>query len=566
MDIDELLHRRRRNPKKKKKKKRKKNPPTFAKPWHSQVTLLHAMSQNSPTPPPKTPCFNPFIPARTQQPAQEEEAAPPLSLASSFTPRILFPRTSASRSQSLKINLHHSKLKQQIRSRSQLNRTQSSSQSKESPAQLPPRTETPTAPEDFFTSLNKVKDYLIQVTLPLATTNTHKNTTLDFIQLFREYFENGSFRGIYQQMEKQVTTLDNIIKVTRKLSKETLQKKELPAVQIPANAVLPATLTLAQVAQAANPGGESQPIQTASKPKKLAKTRQEKVKDRQLILIRSQEDKDLQPSIENVLIREHINKAFKENGLNKEIVSTANITYTSQHIMITTMPGYSATFLQEHLNIWATGFPYSFQRTQVNTPWYKAAIHGVLLHLTHHPDPLENIAYELKTFNNMDIIGKPYWLTSQEKRENGERRAGSIVVAFKTKSDLNKAIKTRLNVYGVSCKAELVNSAPPTYQCRNCQGYGHPEARCRSSTVCRICSEDHLTKDHSCKHCPVKGKVCNHSILKCANCQDSHIAGSQGCPAYIQVHRKYHEATEEQSSREAPMDLDNNIQTTPIHV
>lgn len=159
---------------------------------------------------------------------------------------------------------------------------------------------------------------------------------------------------------------------------------------------------------------------------------------------------------------------------------------------------------------------------------------------------------------------RPHWLTSQERRESGQQKAGSIVVAFKSKSDYNKAINGRMSIYGVSCKSEAINYAAPTYQCKNCQEYGHPEVRCRAPTKCRICSEKHLTKDHTCQYCPSKGKLCGHKAVRCANCQEAHMAGSLECPVYIQVQRKFYEASEQETLDTTSGD--NMDTSTPVNV
>lgn len=65
------------------------------------------------------------------------------------------------------------------------------------------------------------------------------------------------------------------------------------------------------------------------------------------------------------------------------------------------------------------------------------------------------ITEEVSNFNTgLRVIGDPYWLSSEEKRF--QSRAGSIVLAFKTKEEAQRAISKRLTIARVSCKAELL--------------------------------------------------------------------------------------------------------------
>ncbi|KAF2135229.1 uncharacterized protein K452DRAFT_198849, partial [Aplosporella prunicola CBS 121167] len=63
------------------------------------------------------------------------------------------------------------------------------------------------------------------------------------------------------------------------------------------------------------------------------------------------------------------------------------------------------------------------------------------------------IKTEISTFSNgLQTVGKPYWLTSKQKREN--QLAGSVAVAFRTEKDRRLAISQRLYIAGVSCRVE----------------------------------------------------------------------------------------------------------------
>ena len=71
------------------------------------------------------------------------------------------------------------------------------------------------------------------------------------------------------------------------------------------------------------------------------------------------------------------------------------------------------------------------------------------------------IIKEIKTFNQGLVpIGAPYWLTSDEKRLN--QRAGSVVVAFATPEEANRAIQYRLYIAGTSIRIEKLYSTAST--------------------------------------------------------------------------------------------------------
>ena len=77
------------------------------------------------------------------------------------------------------------------------------------------------------------------------------------------------------------------------------------------------------------------------------------------------------------------------------------------------------------------------------------------------------IIEEIKTFNkDLVPIGIPYWLTSAEKRLN--QYAGSVVVAFATPEEANRAIQHRLYIAGTSVRVEKLYSTASTTQCQKC--------------------------------------------------------------------------------------------------
>ena len=133
---------------------------------------------------------------------------------------------------------------------------------------------------------------------------------------------------------------------------------------------------------------------------------------------------------------------------------------------------------------------------------------------------MDIIIDEIKTFNKgLTPIGKPYWLSSAERRQT--QRAGSVAIAFATEEEANRAIRERLYIAGISVRVEKLYNTAPTTQCQKCQGFGHLDNYCRKQAIYRLCAEPHNTKQYSCNSCKSKGN-CDHLQPKCANCRGTH--------------------------------------------
>ena len=99
---------------------------------------------------------------------------------------------------------------------------------------------------------------------------------------------------------------------------------------------------------------------------------------------------------------------------------------------------------------------------------------------------MDLVLEEIKTFNKgLEPIGQPYWATSKEKRDSGLQRAGSVVVAFPTEAQANRAIKNRLLIAGISAKVVKYHTISSTAQCTRCAGYGHLDSICKKNLSVR---------------------------------------------------------------------------------
>jgi hypothetical protein len=207
----------------------------------------------------------------------------------------------------------------------------------------------------------------------------------------------------------------------------------------------------------------------------------------------------------------------------------------SKNIVVTTTSLFSADYLLEKKAIWEKVIP--FKTAQKDQTWFKVAIHGIPIRDFDTPNGMQLVVDEITTFNQgLKPVGTPYWLTSQEKRKS--QLAGSVVVAFGTEEEANRAIRNRLFIGGISARVEKVYSTAPTTQCGKCQSFGHLQNHCKKGPRCHLCSENHPTAQHKCSACPAKGTQCPHLAPKCTNCKGTHIASSETCEIFQAIKRK----------------------------
>lgn len=199
------------------------------------------------------------------------------------------------------------------------------------------------------------------------------------------------------------------------------------------------------------------------------------------------------------------------------------------------MKGFSADFLLENRSIWEPLIP--FQSAQKDEPWHKVVLHGIPIADFDNKDGMALVIDEIKTFNKgFTPIGTPYWLTPKENRKN--QRAGSVVVAFATANEAQRAIRDRLWIAGISARVEKLLSVASSTQCPKCQGFGHLESRCKYPIACKLYGKDHPMAFHKCGTCKIQGQKCNHLIPYCTNCKGPHSADSKNCEIYLAIKAK----------------------------
>ena len=385
-----------------------------------------------------------------------------------------------------------------------------------------------TAPKRSISSVKEgilgARDLLVQAA-NLCSSNEEQTRILDLIEILRDYTEFGRIKKQELSILKsQISQLETITKTASKAihNQQKPSPKSTPGVQPDRRtaAAKPPTTSYANVAARDLPKvSEWTTVEKKKKesPPAIAKN---KLSSRQLILIRKTPS-----AIDSLDLRNKINNAFASNGVKSPVIVSVTLS-VKKNLVLTTTPAFNADYLLENKKVWA-GF-FAFDEALPITPWYKVAIHGIPTNL----EDLGLLKSEISTFNNgLKVVGEPYWLSSESNRS--VKLAGSVCIAFQSQKDAEHAIRNRLYLLGISVKAEKLHSTPPSTQCEKCQKFGHVATRCRNLPACKICSGHHLTQQHKCNTCQAKGKVCMHTIRKCANCREAHTADHKGCETYL---------------------------------
>jgi hypothetical protein len=165
-------------------------------------------------------------------------------------------------------------------------------------------------------------------------------------------------------------------------------------------------------------------------PKKKAATHppENSFSNRQLVLT---QDIHVNPlTINSLDLRNRFNTAFANKGVLTPVVASVKAS-KRDNIVLTTTPSFNAKYLLEKAEIWNQLTP--FKEALPIQPWFKVAIHNIPTSLFRNED-LKILKDEIPIFNNgLQIVGNPYWLTKEERRE--EQISGSVCIAFSTEQE-----------------------------------------------------------------------------------------------------------------------------------
>jgi hypothetical protein len=403
----------------------------------------------------------------------------------------------------------------------------------------------------------KARDLLVKA-YSTTSSRVEQSKLLDLLQIFREYTEQGVIQKTSSILATQVANLEQ---ASRKIETQARNNQttwaKIAQIQPSLNAInqpssnSQATITTNQTglnrptqdwtlvtskkgssnrtSSNTSPITREKAYSKASGPSKLALSR------RCTLLLVQQVQAS---SFSSISTRDLINNAFKNNGIEKPVISTVSLS-TKGNIIVYTTPDFNSDFLIEKKAIIKGVLPL-ITDLQKGEPWYKVIIHNLPIQEFNTTEGMDLVISEIKTFNKgLNPIGRPYWLTSLEVRNSGINRLGSVVVAFPTEEQANKAINNRLFIAGISAKVVKYRSISNTTQCKNCGSFGHLERFCKKDSKCILCASPHIYTEHYCTICKLKGKRCIHLTPKCINCNStSHSADSKLCEVFLALKTK----------------------------
>src|SRR5450432_3670498 len=146
-----------------------------------------------------------------------------------------------------------------------------------------------------------------------------------------------------------------------------------------------------------------------------------------------------------------------------------------------------------------------------------------------YQEGLDLLEEEIKTFNGLNPVIKPYWISFIENRKTKMR--ASAIVSFETKEEADRAIRNRLYIAGTSMR--VVKYIPTkSIQYKRCQDFDHSEYDCYKDYKYSICDKNHSIRLHLCVTCKKKGEICEHTKIECVNCQKDYQATNKICEKF----------------------------------
>ncbi|OJD20329.1 hypothetical protein ACJ73_08336 [Blastomyces percursus] len=303
-------------------------------------------------------------------------------------------------------------------------------------------------------------------------------------------------------------------------------------------------------------GDDDIPSRPQPQPVQLAKTlsfeERKKKKDSQLQqskkhrLILKPSDKKALSLLSNpkfvYSLRNELNQCFLSDDIMSEsdnkspVVATIGTSFMGTSIVVTTTSGFTADFLIRNEEKWRQMVEGKLQ-TEVllekDEKWGKFVLHNVPMDIFDGDEGLIMLQHEIEDYNPpIQLREPPKWLNSYDARR--ERGVGSVVV---TTSSPEQAKVSKIRIAAMQLNVFEYKDMRPAIkksqiQCKKCQRWGHFPAACRRPISCAICAQNHETREHSCTVCSKIGVACPHSLLKCSNCKEKHIANAKECPFY----------------------------------
>jgi hypothetical protein len=273
-----------------------------------------------------------------------------------------------------------------------------------------------------------------------------------------------------------------------------------PSTPTPASRAQAKPISFADIVRAAK-----EPSQPTRAFKPLEKQVPTSYKDRRLILQEAIKETD---QIDSKGLRDQINEAFKKQGKTSfPVIATVTKAQSGRSIVLTSTEQFNAEFLKQNRAIWQPFF--CFKQAIKDTTWSKVVVYSI---------PTEIL----------NPITRPVWLSTEKNRS--EKRHASVLIAFETKEEADRALRNRLYIAGVSMRVTEFTPKSSIEQCIKCQGFNHSIKACKKAYACSFCGKDHPTRLHTCLECKTRGNSCVHTVIRCSNCLGPHKATDKTCP------------------------------------
>ena len=211
------------------------------------------------------------------------------------------------------------------------------------------------------------------------------------------------------------------------------------------------------------------------------------------------------------------------------LVATVAAFRTEASMMVITAEGNTAENLLQHKAIWEV----KLDLTQVrkNKKWHKIVLYKLSTATFQNKEGLKLLKNEVELFNKeLKLVTEPVWLSTEENRQH--KMHSSAVIAFATQEEAQKALRTRIIVAGMSVHTAEFTENKLYNQCQKCQGFEHTYQKCINKIKCQICAENYHIRTHTYHICKNGQQECRHTMLKCANCKETHKVNSVECEIY----------------------------------
>ena len=225
-------------------------------------------------------------------------------------------------------------------------------------------------------------------------------------------------------------------------------------------------------------------------------------------------------------LRKKINIALKTIKCNVQII-IINKNVSRKTIVMKIVESNTIDQLIQHRSIWNNIIkPKYVIKDEI---WHQFIVNYVHVKRFNKRKTLQN---EMKTYNFVKLKFAPRWLW----KNNGNKIHFSIVVIVLSNNDV-EVIKSDLNIKRIRCKSIKFSLIQSFTQCIKCQKFEHVQIICKNEIKCEICAQKHEINQHICNICKSKNH-CTHIILKCANCNESHVIKSQSCGIFLALRAK----------------------------